>query len=314
MPTFVPPRLFFSIPAPPPHPIETAVAGYTEAIRLDPDYALAYAGRSLAFAAKAAFLDATTLAVRADLDKVQADATKAIALAPDLGEGYLARANAHQLLLEFKEASQDYERALQLAPGNARVLRDYGDFAVLMGHGDSGLTAIRRAVVLDPLNPNSHSFLASALVSLRRYPEAIAAAKQAEALYSTPPGFYFGAIGTTYYLLGDFSSARATCEQNNGNDANSPPCLALAYDKLGRHADAEAELKKFQAASDDGGAYESAAIYAQWGNRPKALEWLDSAMRRRARGLIALKTDPLIDPLRNEPRFQAIERELKFPN
>jgi len=69
-----------------------------------------------------------------------------------------------------------------------------------------------------------------------------------------------------------------------------------------------------QAASGDGGAYESAAIYAQWGNRPKALEWLDSAMRRRARGLIALKTDPLLDPLRNEPRFQAVMRELRFPN
>ena len=49
-------------------------------------------------------------------------------------------------------------------------------------------------------------------------------------------------------------------------------------------------------------------------NRPKALEWLDTAMRRRDPGLLNLKTDPLMDPLRKEPRFQAVLRELKFPN
>ena len=46
---------------------------------------------------------------------------------------------------------------------------------------------------------------------------------------------------------------------------------------------------------------------------PKALEWLETALRLRDPGLELLKTDPLLDPLRKEPRFQAIERELKFP-
>jgi tetratricopeptide (TPR) repeat protein len=298
--------------------IESSVTGYTEAIRLDPDYALAYAGRSIAFTGNARIWDTTTSAVRADLDKAQADAAKAIALAPELSEGYLARAVANQSLLEFRQASDDYERALALAPGNARVLRDYGGFAVDMGHSDSGLTANRRAVVLDPLNPNSHSHLAGAWLALRRYPEALAAIKDAEALTSTNPGYWLGLIGTVYYLLGDFASARSTCEQNRDNPVSreitlSQVCFALAYDKLGRHGDAEAELKKYQAASGDIGTYTYAQIYAQWGNRPKALEWLDSAMRWRDPALVHLKTDPLMDPLRQEPRFQAIERDLKFP-
>jgi hypothetical protein len=59
---------------------------------------------------------------------------------------------------------------------------------------------------------------------------------------------------------------------------------------------------------------EDAVIYAQWGNTPKALEWLDTALRLRDPGLEQLKVDPFLDPLRKEPRFQAIERELKFPN
>jgi hypothetical protein len=78
--------------------------------------------------------------------------------------------------------------------------------------------------------------------------------------------------------------------------------------------DAEAEIAKVRAWGGDGGAYQYATIYAQWGNRAKALEWLETAMRLRDSGLIYVKTDPLLDPLRKEPRFQAIERELNFPN
>ena len=94
----------------------------------------------------------------------------------------------------------------------------------------------------------------------------------------------------------------------------SQQCLAVIYDKLGRHADAETELSKLKAALRGAAAYQYATIYAQCGNRAKALEWLETALRLRDPGLVLLKTDPLLDPLRKEPRFQAIERELKFPN
>ena len=87
----------------------------------------------------------------------------------------------------------------------------------------------------------------------------------------------------------------------------------MIHDKLGRHADAEGELAKMKVALGDAAAYQYATIYAQWGNRAQALEWLDTALRLRDPGLEFLKTEPLLDPLRKEPRFQAIERELKFP-
>jgi len=72
-------------------------------------------------------------------------------------------------------------------------------------------------------------------------------------------------------------------------------------------------LAKYKSAWGENYAYEYATIYAQWGDRTKALELLETAMRLRDAGLCFLKTDPLLDPLRNEPRFQAIERALKFP-
>lgn len=290
--------------------VETAVAGYTEAIRLDPDYALAFGARALAFATSATFWDTTTSAVAVDLDKAQTDASKAIALAPDLSEGHLARAVAYQGQLKFKEASEEYARALVLGPGNARVLRNYGAFAVYMGRGDSGVTAVRRAVVLDPLNSSAHGFLGRALYHLRRYPEALAAYNDARALASTTPGAFSGEIGGVYYALGDFERARSVCEQ--ARQGRGTQCLALTYDKLGRHADAEAMLAKMRASGDETSAVTYAVIYAQWGNAAKALEWLEEALRLRDFDLLRLKTDPLLDPLRQEPRFQAVIRKLKF--
>jgi tetratricopeptide (TPR) repeat protein len=90
-------------------------------------------------------------------------------------------------------------------------------------------------------------------------------------------------------------------------------CLAVTYDKLGKHADAEAEIAKLKASSGDVMAYQYAAFYAQRGDIPKALEWLETALRLRDAGLESLRTDSLMDPIRQEPRFQTVMRELKFP-
>src|SRR5271165_1914892 len=105
-----------------------------------------------------------------------------------------------------------------------------------------------------------------------------------------------------YYGLGDFENARTTCEAKSGY-WQCQQCLAVTYEKLGWHTEAHAELAKIMPLGD-GGAYQYAAIDAQWGNTPKALEWLDTAMRLRDPGLAYLKTDPLMDPLRQEPRFE----------
>jgi len=291
--------------------LPAAIAAFTEAIGLDPHYALAFAGRSIALSTAAS--EATTeAAVREGFDKARADARQALALAPDLAQAHVALADVSELgNLDFTLASEAYERALALAPGNAQVLRISGLFAAYMGHFDAGLAAIRRAVVLDPLANQSHSALGRALYAGRRYEEAVAASAQ---VISLEPDYKptYGGRGLAYYGLRDLQSARASCETKPDYWA-SKQCLSVIYDKLGRHADAEAELAKLRAWGGDGGAYQYATIYAQWGDRAKALEWLETAWRLRDPGLDNLKTDPLLDPLRHEPRFQAIERELKFP-
>jgi TolB-like protein/Tfp pilus assembly protein PilF len=292
--------------------IRAAIDEYTEAINFDPNYALAFADRSLALTIYATDF-ATGQAIRDDFDKARADARRALALVPELPRGRLALARNLELgSLDFTQANTEYRRALALAPGDARALQVYGMFAVMMGRTDEGVAAARRAVVLDPLNSLNHADLGWALYYARRYSDSLAAYKSA--LVLDPSSYMTGLnLSTVYYTLGDLEHARALCEVRP-RDPYSQPCLACVYEKLGRHGDAEEALAKLKASIGDAGAYDYAETYAQWGNRSKALEWLETALRLRDPQLGQLKTDPLLDPLRNEPRFQAIERELKFPD
>jgi TolB-like protein len=294
-----------------PRDIPGAIEAYTEAIRLDPNYALAFARRSIALTLYSAD-EATGAAFREGFEKAEADARRAIALAPELAQAHLALANVFRnRTLEFSQARGEYERAVALAPGNAQVLRLSGGFAAAMGHFDTGIAAARRAIVLDPLDQESHLTLGLALFGARRYEEAATAFADG---ISLDPDYTPAYVlrGLAFYGDGDFESARTSCEAKR-DYWFSQWCLAVVYEKLGRHDDAEAGLAKMKVAQGDRAAYHYATIYAQWGDHPKALDWLATALHSRNSALEYLKIDPLLDPLRNEPRFQAIERALKFP-
>jgi serine/threonine-protein kinase len=286
------------------------IARFTEAIRLDPEYALAHANRSLAISAFATSY-AKGPAVRDYFDKAQSDARQAIALAPDLAEGHLALAVFFQYSTEFAGATREYDRARALAPGNVRVLTGYGQFAVTMGNTEAGLAAVHRAVLLDPLNLNAHYWLGASQVLARRYDEAVASLKNAKTLVPDDPDRDWW-IGVSHYLTGNFAMAERVCASENHFPLLI--CKAMTDDKLGRRTDAEATLAKLRALRGDDGAVAYAMIYAQWGDRVQALEWLDTAMRLHDPWLQYLRVFAVFDPLRKEPRFQAIERELNFPN
>ncbi len=289
--------------------LQSAIAAYTEAIHADPDYALAYAGRSVAFADFARAL-VQGPEVGDYLNKAQLDAHKAIALTSDLAEGHLALANFFAGSLELTGALQEYERALALAPGDARVLREYGAFAVLIGRSEAGLAAAQRLLALDPLNSTNHFGYGVSLTFVRRYADAIRAFRDAKALGQDDASVNMW-LGAAYYMSGDLQSARSACAR--AGEINGPWCLAMIYDKLGRHTEAETMLAKVRAIAGDRFAEGYADIFAQWGDTARALDWLETAMRNRDPYLAYTKVNFFFDPLRNEPRFQAIERALKFP-
>lgn len=292
--------------------LHSAVAAYGEAIHQDPQFALAFAGRSETLNRDASeWLSGP--AAREQHRKALADARQAIVLAPELAEARLALGTVlEEGFLDFAHAAGEYAHAMELAPGNAGVLESYGSFTVLMGHTESGLAAIRRAIALDPLNTHIRSRLGEAYWSARQYDQSVATFNDVITL-DPEWGRARAWRGFAYYGLGDFQSARSSCAARPDNEW-IPLCLALVYHKLGRQPDAEAVLAKHEAAHGDVAAYQHAAVYAQWGDGAKAREWLATAVRLGDPGLTWLKTDPFLDPVRKELWFKAIERDLKFPD
>jgi len=289
-----------------------SIAAYSEAVRLDPNYAIAFAGRGYTLGTYAGFF-ATGGAVRTTWDRALADAQRAIGIAPGLGDGHMVLGAVYLYgSFNFASANEELERAVALAPGNAVVLYEYARLAAYLGHIDAAVTAARRGATLDPLNLRTHRELGDMLLYARRYTEAVAAYQ--ESITLDPEGALrdYAKRGVAYYLLGDLGAARASCE-TKPDQLLSQVCLALVLHKLGQPAEAKSALAKAIASAGEAPAYQCAEVYAQWADPTKALTWLETSLRTHDAGLPKLRVDPLLDPLRNEPRFQAVERELKFP-
>jgi TolB-like protein/Tfp pilus assembly protein PilF len=287
------------------------IAAYSDAIRLDPHYALAYAGRSFAFDGDAVDF-ASGSAIAADRAKALGDARQALALAPDLPEGHEALAYYFAGTLQITQARDEFARAVSSAPGYAAVLRSAGHFSVSLGRTAEGLAMLERAVARDPISADSYDQYGDALYLARRYQEAVTVLQRAVALDGARSDINTE-IGLAYYSLGDYRTAATLCEVRSDYWIGQL-CLAVTYEKLGRRADAAAMRGKMQAAFGDASANEYALIDAQWGDKQSALRWLEKAFQLRDAGLARLKTEPLMDPLRKEPRFQSVMRELKFPD
>ena len=68
------------------------------------------------------------------------------------------------------------------------------------------------------------------------------------------------------------------------------------------------------AADENDQAYQYAQVYSQWGDKQQALTWLETAYRIRDPGLLQLKVDVFMDPIRTEPRFQSVLAKMQFPD
>lgn len=289
-----------------------AIAGYDEAIRLDPRFAKAYAAKARAEEGYAAYYASATQ-VREHFERARTAAERALELAPDLGEAHSALGSVLETgFFDFKGALAQHQRALALAPNDAPVLMGSGWFFADIGRSEEAVALARRGVALDQLNPAIYRTAAIVLDQAHRYTQTIEAANRALTL--NPADTRQLAIrGLAQLKLGDDEAARKSCEAA-AQDWESQLCLAIAYHKLQRQTDAAAQLAAMQKNLGDSSAYQYSEIMAQWGNPAKALEWLGTAYRLRDPGLISLPFDSLMDPLRKEPRFQEILHKLDLPD
>jgi TolB-like protein len=287
-----------------------AVEAFSEAINFDSTYALAFASRALTLWDCASHYTGDWLRYPV-ASRVRADAERAIALAPTLAEGHVALSSLESGLLEFAAASEACGRALALAPGNARALYYCSRLAGELGPADAAIAAARRGASLDPLNALSHRALGDTLRYARRYEEAIAAYQDSIAVDPEHSDEAYARRGLSYYLMGNLPLAQSSCEARPDYYENWV-CQAMTYDRLGRHNDAVEAMRRLVQLGGDGAAYQYAEIYTQWHQQGAALDWLDKALRLRDPGLIYLRIDPLLDPVRKQPRFRAVERALNL--
>jgi serine/threonine-protein kinase len=290
-----------------------AIPYFDTAVTLDPNYALAFAERANAEAQLGASGPTADVAEsRRLIGAAEADAKHAIALAPDLGEAHAALAFVwRNNLFSLARSGAEYDRALALAPGNAHILLSYAFFQLALGHVPRAAEAARRAAALDPLTPQSYRYLALVLSFAGQYQEALDALHHARLLLPADPVADRIALGNVEMYVGHPQAARQACEGRS--DWVASYCLAWAYYVTGRPADARAELDTMRQSLGDNGAVEYAAIYAVWGDRPRAVQWLKTAYQLRDPGVEDIRFLPWLQLLKDTPEYQDIERRMDFP-
>ncbi|MGD0503220.1 MAG: TIR domain-containing protein [Steroidobacteraceae bacterium] len=293
--------------------LRAALSAFDRAIALDPNFALAYERRALALN------DISIFAARpSEIAEVRAQAVesaeRAVGLAPSLGEIHVTLAEVYAYgQLDFTRAVPEFERALILSPGSARVQRLVAAFMGQQGQFQKALVAARRAVSLDPQNLDAYTTLGQVLTWSRDYAQALSVLHTAQLL--RPDSVYVrGNIANALLASGAVDEARSLCE--SASVPLPPPsrqyCLALAYRQLGLQADAEHQFHQFKAAHP-GASVEIAAVYAQWRDTKDALLELAKAERQKDSALQVLRISWALDPIRNEPQFKAIEARMNFP-
>jgi serine/threonine-protein kinase len=285
-----------------------AVGYFDQAIRLDPNYALAYTERSEAWS----FIGDLTGQHEPGWSNARSDAEKAVAIAPELAEARAALGWV-RFFAEWKFAAglNELYRANELSPGNATVNDLLARCIVYVGKLDEAEGQARRAVELDPLSNSAQSNLARVLYVRNKLDEADAVARKAVELQPT------AASGHRYQVFiaierGDSETALREAQLEPDENYRRFE-LALAYYARGDRSAADLALAELIATSRDKLAYQIGQVYAVRGEKDKAFEWLQIALDTHDTGMLGLLVDPLLRNLHNDPRYEAFIAKMNFP-
>ena len=291
-----------------------AVADFDRALALDPNFARAHVGRASALsniATQGAMGSAD--AQHALFKSALVDADRAVALAPDWGQAHSSRAYVLAFgMMDPAAGEREMVQAQMLTPGAPTIEGNYANVELALGHVDVAVTAARRGAQLDPLSVNGWGQYGRTLFMARRYDEAAEALRHIAALTDHVPLIYDGLLGGVLILQGHADAARSLCAP--AANLEEKEVLAIADQKLGHQADAEANLARLRADQGDAGAFSYAEIYAQWGRKAEAMTWLGTAARLHDPGVAEIAIDPMLDPVRGEAGFRQIRAQVEASN
>lgn len=280
-----------------------------KAIEADAAYAPAYALRA-SIELEAGGM--TWMDLAEATERARHDTEKAIALDPNLADGYRVLSMIQSWVeLNCPAAQSSLKRAVDLAPGDPDNLGRSAWLSNCMARSADAVQLWKQELLLDPLRPDEYLWLAQALRDLGRYDEARAAL--AKALDLNPNSIeMIHEIGGEIYLAQGRNEAALTEMQLEPTGLFRDLGLALAYHALGRMKESDAALDRMLRGHSGDGAYQIAQVYGYRAQVDQAFEWLDRAYAQHDPGLMWFKTDLKMKSLRNDPRHVQILAKLNL--
>jgi tetratricopeptide (TPR) repeat protein len=293
--------------------LKTAIAYFQEATRRDAAYALPQVALSDAYFALGT-VNVGALPPAEALRKGMSAALKALELDDTLAEAHTALGVIKLYSWEWREAEQEFNRAVALNPNYAPAYSWHGIFLAARGRVGEALAKMYRAREIDPLSPHISQNVGWVLMYAHQYDEAIEQYKRALQL---DPNFLFARLrlAGAYQEKRMFREALSEFEHAIRISNWSPSALSglgHAYAVAGRPSEARQILRELLASRDRRYVNSSsiAAIYLGLGEKDRALEWLERAYREHSYQNVFLKVDETFAPLRADPRFQDLLRRV----
>jgi|ERR1700733_10799047 len=285
-----------------------AVAAYSKAIAIDPNYAAAYAG--LAYA-EAYVFDSTGDA--AGMKRAEAAADKAVALAPEQADGYAARGFVRSnFSWDWAGAQADFAKALALDPADSTVLRRFGSLLASLGRLPQAVVALKKATALDPLSNPTWEHLGRFLMFSRDFAGAHEALHRALEIQPESP-YGLNDLGALLLLEGNAAEALAMFRKVVNSEAFRLSGITMAEYTVGRAKESQQALDELIAKYAQESAFQIAESYAWRGEKDKAFEWLERAYQQRDGGLSEIKGDPPLASLRGDRRYKALLHKMNLP-
>jgi serine/threonine protein kinase/Tfp pilus assembly protein PilF len=287
--------------------IKKGIGLFQKAIDLDPNYALAYSGIAEAYG----FLASSTggWAPHKAYPKAKAAALKALEIDDRLAEAYCSLGFSRLLYdWDFTGAERDFKRAIELSPNYPNAHDGYGFYLKAVGRHREAIEKGLEVERLDPLSPFAHISLGYAYYFARDFEKAIEECNKALELdrYST---FAYRNLGLAYLQRGSLENAINALSKAVTFSSGGPAFesyLGLAYALAGKRAEAEEVLENLRQSAEKSyvPAYSFAMVYMGLNDIDKTFEYLEKAFAERSGFLPFLKVEPMVDSLRNDPRFE----------
>ena len=287
---------------------ERSVAAFQEALRLDPNYALAFAELAGEYNNRGL---SGWMPPKEAYAKAKEAADRAVGIDPRLARAHrVLAAIEYNYARNFALSRAETKRAEELDPNNLSSKQLRGIDAMARGEPNEAVPVFAALAERDPLDATARAFVGWALFWADRLPEAEAAFRS---LLELNPSYAGAHCSLSEVLLSQHNpDAAIVIARQETDEASRLQCTADALWALGQRPEADALLQQAQSKYGNTLAYGIAESYAARGDKDAAFRWLDRALENGEAQPSLMRSDPSLRSLRSDPRFDALLRKMKL--